>query len=139
MINSKKIILRYLLINEIIADELIKSLSVFAFSKFRIMLNLSEWLIKRINKTVIRWSSYWWKIIIMIKWKCWTEKCWIIIAMSLIKSLESESKSVLNKIRQQSRSLSIDDSLNKSFFFNQSTTLIHHCLLLYLYDAKSLV
>jgi hypothetical protein len=46
MMNRKKIILRYLLINEMIADELIKSLSVSAFSKFRIMLNLSSWLIE---------------------------------------------------------------------------------------------
>jgi hypothetical protein len=52
MMNRKKIILRYLLINEMIADDLIKSLSVFAFSKFRIMLNLSSWLIERINKTI---------------------------------------------------------------------------------------
>jgi hypothetical protein len=46
MMNRKKIILRYLFINEMIADGLIKSLSVFAFSKFRIMLNLNEWLIE---------------------------------------------------------------------------------------------
>jgi hypothetical protein len=46
MMNRKKIILRYLFISEMIADDLIKSLSVFAFSKFRVMLNLSEWLIK---------------------------------------------------------------------------------------------
>ncbi len=55
MIDRKKIILRYLFINEMIADGLIKSLSVSAFRKFRIMLNLSEWLI-RDNK---RWSTYW--------------------------------------------------------------------------------
>jgi hypothetical protein len=71
MMNRKKITLSYLLINEMIADDLIKSLSVFAFSKFRIMLNLSEWLIKKvnekINKMTIKWSSYWWKIIIKIK------------------------------------------------------------------------
>jgi hypothetical protein len=54
MMNRKKIILRYLLSNEMIADDLIKSLSVFAFSKFRTMLNLSSWLIE-----LIRWSSYW--------------------------------------------------------------------------------
>jgi hypothetical protein len=47
MMNRKKITLRYLSISEMIADELIKSLSVFAFSKFRIMLNLSSWLIER--------------------------------------------------------------------------------------------
>jgi hypothetical protein len=52
MIDRKKITLRYLLINEMIADDLIKSLSVFAFKKFRIMLNLSEWLIERVNKTI---------------------------------------------------------------------------------------
>jgi hypothetical protein len=46
MMNRKKITLRYLLINEMIADDLIKSLSVSAFSKFRIMLNLSSWLIE---------------------------------------------------------------------------------------------
>jgi hypothetical protein len=116
MMNRKKIILRYLFISEMIADDLIKSLSVLAFSKFRIMLNLSSWLIER--KKLIRWSSYWWEIIIMIKWKCWTEKCWIIIAKSFIESLESESKSVLNRTRQrQSRSLSIDDSLNRFLFF----------------------
>jgi hypothetical protein len=46
MMNRKKIILRYLLINEMIADDLIKSLSASAFSKFRIMLNLSSWLMK---------------------------------------------------------------------------------------------
>jgi hypothetical protein len=46
MMNRKKITLRYLLINKMTADELIKSLSVFAFSKFRIMLNLSSWLIE---------------------------------------------------------------------------------------------
>jgi hypothetical protein len=45
MMNRKKITLRYLLISEMIAYELIKSLSVLAFSKFRIMLNLSHWLI----------------------------------------------------------------------------------------------
>jgi hypothetical protein len=49
MMNRKKILIRYLLINEIMTDELIKSLSVFAFRKFRIMLNLSEWLIKKAN------------------------------------------------------------------------------------------
>jgi hypothetical protein len=42
MIDRKKITLRYLLINEMIANDLIKSLSAFAFRKFRIMLNLSE-------------------------------------------------------------------------------------------------
>jgi hypothetical protein len=47
MMNRKKIILRYLLINEMIADNLIKSSSVSAFSKFRIMLNLSSWLIEK--------------------------------------------------------------------------------------------
>jgi hypothetical protein len=47
MMNRKKITLRYLFISEIIADELIKSLSVLAFSKFRIMLNLISWLIER--------------------------------------------------------------------------------------------
>jgi hypothetical protein len=52
MINRKKITLKYLFINEMIADDLIKSLSVFAFRKFRIMLNLSEWLIKKVNKTI---------------------------------------------------------------------------------------
>jgi hypothetical protein len=52
MIDRKKIILTYLSINEMIADELIKSLSVLAFRKFRIMLNLSEWLIEGINKTI---------------------------------------------------------------------------------------
>jgi hypothetical protein len=46
MMNRKKIILRYLLISEMIADDLIKSLSVSALSKFRIMLNLSSWLIE---------------------------------------------------------------------------------------------
>jgi hypothetical protein len=46
MMNRKKIILRYLPIREMIADGLIKSLSVSAFSKFRIMLNLSSWLIE---------------------------------------------------------------------------------------------
>jgi hypothetical protein len=46
MMNRKKIILRYLFISEMIADDLIKSLSIFAFSKFRIMLNLSSWLIE---------------------------------------------------------------------------------------------
>jgi hypothetical protein len=65
MMNRKKITLRYLLISEMIADDLIKSLSVFAFSIFRIMLNLSSWLI---DWELIRWSSYRWKIIIMIKW-----------------------------------------------------------------------
>jgi hypothetical protein len=54
MMNRKKITLRYLSISEMIADGLIKSLSVFAFSKFRIMLNLSSWLIE-----LIRWSIYW--------------------------------------------------------------------------------
>ncbi len=53
MMNRKKITLRYLLISEMIADDLIKSLSVFAFSKFRIMLNLSSWLIER---RLIRWQ-----------------------------------------------------------------------------------
>jgi hypothetical protein len=42
MINQKKIILRYLFINKMIADNFIKFLSAFAFRKFRIMLNLSE-------------------------------------------------------------------------------------------------
>jgi hypothetical protein len=46
MMNRKKIILRYLLISEMIADDLIKSLPVSAFSKFRIMLNPSSWLIE---------------------------------------------------------------------------------------------
>jgi hypothetical protein len=46
MMNRKKIILKYLFISEMIADELIKSLSVFEFRKFRIMLNLSKWLIE---------------------------------------------------------------------------------------------
>ncbi len=46
MMNRKKIILKYLLISEMIADGLIKSLSILAFSKFRVMLNLSEWLIE---------------------------------------------------------------------------------------------
>jgi hypothetical protein len=53
MMNRKKSILRYLLIDEMIADDLIKSLSAFAFSKFRIMLNLSSWLIER---GLIRWQ-----------------------------------------------------------------------------------
>jgi hypothetical protein len=52
MTNRKKIILIYLFISEMIADGLIKSLSVLAFSKFRIMLNLSSWLIERVNKTI---------------------------------------------------------------------------------------
>jgi hypothetical protein len=47
MMNRKKITLRYLLISEMIAYDLIKSLSVFAFSTFRIMLNLSSWLIEK--------------------------------------------------------------------------------------------
>jgi hypothetical protein len=47
MMNRKKITLRYLFISETIADDLIKSLSVFAFSKFRIMLNLSSWLVEK--------------------------------------------------------------------------------------------
>jgi hypothetical protein len=47
MMNRKKIILRYLFISEMIADDLIKSLSTFAFRKFRIMLNLSRWLIEK--------------------------------------------------------------------------------------------
>jgi hypothetical protein len=46
MMNRKKIILRYLLISGMIADDLIKSLPVLAFSKFRIMLNLSSWLVE---------------------------------------------------------------------------------------------
>jgi hypothetical protein len=54
MMNRKKITLRYLFISEMIADGLIKSLSVFAFSKFRIMLNLSNWLIEK--KELIRRS-----------------------------------------------------------------------------------
>ncbi len=58
MMNRKKITLRYLSISEMIADGLIKSLSVFAFSKFRIMLNLSSWLIEGVNQS-IRWSTYW--------------------------------------------------------------------------------
>jgi hypothetical protein len=53
MMNRRKITSRYLFINEMIADELIKSLSVFAFSKFRIMLNLSSWLIDKSNKMII--------------------------------------------------------------------------------------
>ncbi len=53
MMNRKKITLRYLLISEMIADDLIKSLSVLVFNKFRIMLNLSSWLIeKKVNKTI---------------------------------------------------------------------------------------
>jgi hypothetical protein len=56
MMNRKKITLRYLLINEMIADGLIKSLPVLTFSKFRIMLNLSSWLIEKRGK-LIRWSS----------------------------------------------------------------------------------
>ncbi len=52
MMNRKKITLRYLLISEMITDDLIKSLSAFVFRKFRIMLNLSEWLIEKINKTI---------------------------------------------------------------------------------------
>jgi hypothetical protein len=52
MMNRKKIILRYLLISEMMTNGLTKSLSVFAFMKFRIMLNLSEWLIKRVNKMI---------------------------------------------------------------------------------------
>jgi hypothetical protein len=47
MMNRKKITLRYLLISEMIADGLIKSLPAFAFSKFRTMLNLSSWLIEK--------------------------------------------------------------------------------------------
>ncbi len=47
IMNRKKIILRYLLISEMIANDLIKSLSVLAFNKFRIILNLSSWLIKK--------------------------------------------------------------------------------------------
>ncbi len=46
MMNRKKITLKYLSISEMIADDLIKSLSISAFSKFRIMLNLSSWLIE---------------------------------------------------------------------------------------------
>jgi hypothetical protein len=42
MVDRKKITLKYLLISEMVADGLIKPLSVFAFSKFRIMLNLSS-------------------------------------------------------------------------------------------------
>jgi hypothetical protein len=42
MIDRKKIIIKYLLISEMMTDELIKSLSAFAFRKFRIMLNLNE-------------------------------------------------------------------------------------------------
>jgi hypothetical protein len=52
VMNQDKIIIRYLSISEMIADELIKSLSVLAFKKFRIMLNLSEWLIKKTNKMI---------------------------------------------------------------------------------------
>jgi hypothetical protein len=60
MVDRKKIILRYLPISEMIADGLIKSLPALAFSKFRIMLNLSSWLIEgRANKMTIRWSTYW--------------------------------------------------------------------------------
>jgi hypothetical protein len=81
MMNRKKTILRYLFISEMIADNRIKSLSVSAFSKFRIMLNLSHWLI------IKRWSSYWCKIIIMIKWKCWIERCKMIYHRSLISRL----------------------------------------------------
>jgi hypothetical protein len=47
MMNRKKITLKYLSISEMIADELIKSLSAFTFSKFRTMLNLSSWLIEK--------------------------------------------------------------------------------------------
>jgi hypothetical protein len=53
MMNRKKITLRYLFISEMTADDLIKSLPVLAFNKFRIMLNLSSWLIeKKANKTI---------------------------------------------------------------------------------------
>jgi hypothetical protein len=46
MMDRKKIILRYLPISEMVADGLIKPLPVSAFSKFRIMLNLSSWLVE---------------------------------------------------------------------------------------------
>jgi hypothetical protein len=52
MMNRKKITLRYLSISEMIADDLIKPLPAPAFSKFRIMLNLSSWLIEGVNKTI---------------------------------------------------------------------------------------
>ncbi len=48
-------------------------------------------------------------------------RCEIIIAKSLIESkFESRSKSILNE-HKLSRSLFIDDFLDRSFFFNQST------------------
>ncbi len=62
MIDRKKIIIRYLLISEMIADDLIKPLPVLAFRKFRIMLNLSEWLIE--GNEMINILS------MMIKWEC---------------------------------------------------------------------
>jgi hypothetical protein len=55
MIDRKKITLTYLFTNEMVADGLTKPLPVSAFRKFRIMLNLSEWLIRDIK----RWSTYW--------------------------------------------------------------------------------
>jgi hypothetical protein len=60
IMNRKKITLTYLFISEMMADGLIKSLSALAFRKFRIMLNLSEWLIKKINNKMINILRVWW-------------------------------------------------------------------------------
>jgi hypothetical protein len=100
------------------------------------MLNLSSWLIEKeeANKMIIiLMKNHHNDQVKMLNWDAKSS-----LRDCLNESLESRSKSIPNRIRQQSRSLFINDLLDRSFFFNQST-LIHHCLFSYLYDVSSLI
>ncbi len=105
MMNRRKIILRYLLINEMIANGLIKSFSASVFEKFKRMLNLSHWLIKMI---IILMKNHHNDQVKMLNWDVR-----LLLRDRSDESLGSRSKSISNRIKQQSRSL-----LSKWWFWN---------------------
>jgi hypothetical protein len=74
MMNRKKITLRYLFINEVITNELTKSLFFSVFEKFKRILNLSHWLIDW-NMIIILIENYHYDQVRMLNKEMWDHHC----------------------------------------------------------------